>query len=49
MIVLEFAEKLLYLNNGISLITFKEIIYKFISIKKYSLNITEEYLKKIFL
>lgn len=46
--VLEFAEKLLYLNNGISLITFKEIIYKFISIKKYSLNITEEYLKNYF-
>ena len=46
--VLEFAEKLLYLNNGISLITFKEIIYKFISIKKNSLNITEEYLKNYF-
>jgi len=46
--VMEFGEKVLILKSGISLSTFKEIIYRFLSIKKYSLYITEEYLKNFF-
>jgi len=46
--IIEFGEKVLDLNSGISLSTFKEIIYRFLSIKKYSLYITEEYLKNFF-
>jgi len=46
--IMEFGEKVLAFNSGISLSTFKEIIYRFISIKKYSLYITEEYLKNFF-
>ena len=46
--VLNFGEKLLSLNSGISLIVFKEIIYKFVALKKYSLNISEEYLKNYY-
>jgi len=46
--IMEFGEKVLALNSGIFLSTFKEIIYTFLSIKKYSLYITEEYLKNFF-
>ena len=43
-----FAYKLLSLNPGISLTAFKDVIYRMIAIKKYTLNVSENYLKNYF-
>ena len=42
--ILDLDDKILALNSVISLTTFKQIIYRYTSIKKYELNITEEYI-----
>ena len=42
--ILDFGDKILDLNSGINLTTFKQIIYRYTSIKKYELNLTEEYI-----
>ena len=47
--ILDFANKLLALNPAIPLTTFKETIYRISAIKKYTLNISETYLKNYFL
>ncbi len=46
--IMEFGNKILCLNSDITLPTFKEIIYRFVSIKKYSLDITDDYLKNYY-
>ena len=43
-----FVDKLLSLNPGISLTAFKDVIYRMIAIKKYTLNVSENYLKNYF-
>ena len=43
-----FDDKLLSLNQGISLTAFKDVIYRMIAIKKLTLNVSENYLKNYF-
>lgn len=44
---MEFANKLLAFNPAKNLTSFKEVIYRICSIKKYTLNISYAYLKII--
>ena len=46
--IMEFANKLPALNPTINLTSFKEVIYRVCSIKKYTLNISDGYLKNYF-
>ena len=46
--VLEFANNSLFINTSINLSTFKEVIYRMIAIKKYEINISDQYLNHYF-
>ena len=46
--IMNFADKILALNPAIPLPSFKETIYRICTIKKYKLNISEQYLKNYF-
>ena len=46
--IMQFANKLLALNPAINLMLFKEVIYRICYIQKYTLNISDAYLKNYF-